>query len=81
MASDLPVGIWYEEPRQRWRVRLYRNQRAWVKYYRSEAEALVGHAQLKEQLAAIPRGLQTPIREVASATFRAVAGAVRTLIN
>jgi hypothetical protein len=72
---SLPVGIWYEAPRSRYRVRLYRNQRAWVSYYPTEVAARAAYAKLKAELEAIPKGPQPRPTPATSATFAAMARA------
>ena len=38
--KQLPQGIWYEEPRKRYRVRLYRNREVThLSYHKSQIEA------------------------------------------
>jgi hypothetical protein len=38
--KHLPLGIWYEEPRNRYRVRLYRNREVThLSYHKSQLEA------------------------------------------
>lgn len=57
--SNLPKGIWYEKSRNRYRVRLYRNQTPYLGgYYKTIPEALHALAQLKqdlEEIAPTPR--------------------------
>lgn len=52
----LPPGLWYEEPKRRWRVRRYHNRRVYLKgYYRTYQEAIVALDELNEELAKIPK--------------------------
>ena len=56
MPQKLPKGIWYEAGRQRYRVRLYRNNTKYPGgYYRTLDEALVAREELKTKLEAIPK--------------------------
>jgi len=56
MTEELPRGIWYEAPKQRFRVRKYHNKVAYLKgYYRTYAEALVALEELEEYLSTIPK--------------------------
>ena len=51
-----PRGVWYEASNQRWRVRRYRNRKAFlVGYFDTLAEALSAHSQLDTQLQTIPQ--------------------------
>ena len=56
MTNTLPRGIWYEAPKQRFRVRKYHNKVAYLKgYYRTFEEAQVALAELEEYLSTIPK--------------------------
>lgn len=54
-----PRGLWFDEGKQRWRVRLYRNGRAYLPrpdaFFEKYDEALAAHTALKAEIKAIPR--------------------------
>ena len=55
-ANGLPRGIYYEESKRRYRVRLYKNKVPHLKgYYRTLEDALIGLAELKERIESIPK--------------------------
>lgn len=56
MTNTLPRGIWYEAPKQRFRVRKYHNKVAYLKgYYRTFEEAQVALVELEAYLSTIPK--------------------------
>ena len=56
MTDTLPKGIWYEAPKQRFRVRKYHNKVAYLKgYYPTFEEASVALDELEEYLLTIPK--------------------------
>jgi hypothetical protein len=56
MKGTFPRGIWYEEPKKRFRVRKYRNGVSYLKgYYRTFDEAEVALKELDEYLESIPK--------------------------
>lgn len=56
MSEILPIGIWYEEPKRRFRVRKYHNRVSYLKgYYRTFAEAEDAMAELEAYLSTIPK--------------------------
>ncbi len=43
--TDIPPGIWYDAPRKRWRVRLYRQASiVWLSYHATQPEALEAYS-------------------------------------
>ena len=56
LMKKLPRGIWYEESRKRYRVKLYRNNIPYLGgYFSTLKAALAKHAELKAKLKAIPK--------------------------
>lgn len=56
MITTLPRGIWYEAPKQRFRVRKYHNKVAYLKgYYPTFSEALIALEELEDYLSTIPK--------------------------
>lgn len=56
MIDTLPRGIWYEAPKQRFRVRKYHNKVAYLKgYYPTFTEAQVALVELEKYLSTIPK--------------------------
>lgn len=52
---NLPAGVWYDAPNRRFRVRRYRNARAYlVGYFANLDDALAAKQRLDAELAAIP---------------------------
>lgn len=52
----LPRGIWYEAPKKRYRVRLYRNKVPFLAgYYKTLEEAEEALQLLKQHLATVPK--------------------------
>lgn len=77
IASSLPRGIWYEEDRKRYRVRLYRNTIPYLKgYYTSLAEAEAALNELREELKERPKRRCTHAQRVPCSTFQGVAESV-----
>ena len=63
--SGQPAGLWFEENRNRWRVRLYKNKKVfWLSYHDTEDEALSTLDRVKA-LRSRYRGLNTkgPVSE------------------
>lgn len=52
---SVPRGIWYEADRDRYRVRRYRNGRAYLHYCPTEEEALATLAAVNEELSKIKK--------------------------
>ena len=51
-----PRGVWYEADRDRWRVRRYRNNKAYLAgYYATKHEAVLALAVLDAKLKRIPK--------------------------
>lgn len=52
-------GLWFDEPRKKWRVRLYRNGKAFSPepqaYFDTEEEAIAAYEALKNKLNEIPK--------------------------
>lgn len=56
MTAAFPKGIWYEEPKKRFRVRKYRNGVSYLKgYYRTYDEAEHALKELDAYLETIPK--------------------------
>ncbi len=56
MDKQLPRGVWFEAKYNRYRVRLYRYKRAFLKgYFKEEADALTGLAELQDYLAKLTK--------------------------
>jgi hypothetical protein len=55
MSAPLPRGVWFEEDRSRYRIRRYRNGRAYVRYRDTPDAALKAYDELSRELAAIPK--------------------------
>lgn len=52
---SLPRGIWFEADRARYRIRRYRNGRAWYQYRPTLEEALTAFAEMSAMVAKIPK--------------------------
>lgn len=55
MSDGLPRGVWYEESRNRYRIRKYRNNKPYLLYRATREEALEAYKQLCEKVAKIKR--------------------------
>ena len=53
-TTALPRGIWFEAERNRYRVRLYRNGRSYLRYRDTLEDALTAYEELSRQLVATP---------------------------
>ena len=53
--NPLPRGIWFEEPRGRYRVRKYRNGKSHLVYCKTEAQARAALRDLEQSLKAEPK--------------------------
>lgn len=76
-TTTLPRGIWFEADRNRYRIRLYRNGRSYVRYRDTLDEALAVYQELSQQLEAIPklaRGAHAPVADLRSTSSRLVHG-------
>ena len=52
----IPRGVWYEADRDRWRVRRYRNNKAYLAgYFATKHEAVLALASLDAKLERIPK--------------------------
>jgi adenylate cyclase class IV len=51
----LPRGIWYERDRERFRIRKYRNGRAFVQYRDTLGEALQALKEIESKVQSIPK--------------------------
>ena len=54
-TTTLPRGIWFEADRNRYRIRLYRNGRPYLKYRDTLEAALTAYQELSRELEAMPR--------------------------
>lgn len=54
-SVTLPRGIWFEADRNRYRIRRYRNGRAFVRYRDTLEAALTAYEELSQQLDDIPK--------------------------
>lgn len=76
--QELPRGIWYEEPKRRFRVRKYHNGVSYLKgYYRTFDEAQTAHAELVEYLSTIPK--QRKKRENSSSPDPTLSGTAKSI--
>lgn len=49
--SAVPRGVWYDAPNRRWRVRRYKNRKAYlVGYFDTLEQAVAAHAELDRSL-------------------------------
>lgn len=56
MPDPLPRGIWYEKNRNRYRVKLYRNNISYFGgYYKTPDAAIQAYEELKKFLSTIPK--------------------------
>jgi hypothetical protein len=80
MKSSLPRGIWHDVEKNRYRVRLYRNGKAYLRYRKTLSEALDAYDELKKKLANIPVMSREEARRgvVPKATFSSMAKALRS---
>lgn len=80
MTDKLPRGIWFDAEKNRYRVRRYRNGKAYLRYRRTREAALTVHAELKEELAKIPKLTRAQMRRgvVPKATFAGMAKAMQS---
>lgn len=62
--QHMPRGLWYEESRQRYRVRLYRNQRCYQSYFKTYDEAIKKYEEIQKRISKIPKKHTTPIGSV-----------------
>ncbi len=77
-AEEFPRGLWYEEPKRRFRVRKYHNGQAYLKgYYRTYEEAKVALGELEEYLATIPK--QRKKRESSSPPDASLSGTAKSI--
>jgi len=79
MTTILPRGIWYEAPKQRFRVRKYHNKVAYLKgYYPTFIEAQAALDELEEYLLTIPKERKDRRRKLVShPTLGATAASIR----
>ena len=76
--QELPRGIWYEEPKRRFRVRKYHNGVSYLKgYYRTFDEAQVAHDELVGYLSTIPK--QRKKRENSSSPDPTLSGTAKSI--
>lgn len=59
MTNKIPRGVWFDEAKQKWRVRLYKNGKSFTPrptaFFDDLATALIARKELKAALAAMPR--------------------------
>jgi hypothetical protein len=59
--ARLPKGLWYEEPKRRFRVRRYHNKVVYgPKYFRTLGAAMAALEALAEEIAQIPKNQRPP---------------------
>ena len=76
--EELPRGIWYEEPKRRFRVRKYHNGVSYLKgYYRTFAEAQAALDELVAYLSTIPK--QRKKRENSSPPDTTLSGTAKSI--
>jgi hypothetical protein len=55
MIEDIPRGVWYEEPRRRWRVRLYVGTKVrYRSYHHGLPDAIKAYHAAVEKLKIVP---------------------------
>jgi len=64
MTTKRARGLWFDATKQKWRVRLYRNGKAYMPepcaYFETEPEARAAYEALKAAVTAIPRKRRSP---------------------
>jgi hypothetical protein len=66
--NDRARGLWFDETKKKWRVRLYRNGKSYVPqpcaYFDTELEAREAYEALRAAISEIPKKRRTPNTEV-----------------